>query len=49
MQIIHWDEDYVKIEVNGQEFEISLALAEAIEEEENQQYRDDVRQGRIDI
>jgi hypothetical protein len=49
MKIVHWGQDYAKLEVNGEEFEISLALAEAIEEEEDKQYREDVRQGRVDV
>lgn len=48
MKITHYGEDYAKLEVNGEEFEISLALAEAIEAEQNEQDRENRRQGRTD-
>jgi hypothetical protein len=31
IRITHWGIDYAKLEVNGEEFEISLPLAKAIE------------------
>lgn len=49
MKVIHYGLDYAKIEVNGEEFEVSIALAEAIEAEQNEQSRENVRQGRVDV